>query len=408
MLRLIGFEWKKIFGKRSILLALILLSLIDLVKINGVYRENSYLYQTAAEKADWNSVHWSLYEEYSGEITSQQIQKLLTQFRPIEEQVAEMTASTRLDNPNTMTGSLYGDYNLMRKYFVLPMEEFHSYAQKALTVSNTAKENASFYRSHGNEYEARKNALIYHQFSGREINSFAYTELFNYYLHYDFSTALTLLLCLFGLVSVFVREKESDMEGVLLVNPHGGRATAGAKIVASSLYVAGVSLWFSALDFLGFVLAFHTSEGSTLPIFAITNFAASPLRMSLGMFAIVSALVKALGVWTIGMIVLLIAKKGKNALFPFLCALLFCLGLVVLGTNSANSSWIWAKVFNPFTLLQNRILFRKAEFVNVLGFPVPSFVAAIVVALLLGFILASVIVIFADQNNLRRKRGAEV
>lgn len=64
-------------------------------------------------------------------------------------------------------------------------------------------------------YEARKNSVIYNLYSERSIPSFAYQEMYNYYLNYDFSTIFVLLLCLYGIVSTFVCEKETQMEMLL-------------------------------------------------------------------------------------------------------------------------------------------------------------------------------------------------
>lgn len=404
MFRLIHFELKKLIGKRTIWIILLLFSIINLVKITSVYRENSYLYSSSGDTTDWYNIHWQLYPDIQGKITPERIDTLLQLFRPIESQVAEQTASTRLDNPNTMTGNIYSDYNLLRKYFVLPMEAFYSYKQKAEQTAKAAQKNAVFYQDRGNTYEARKNAWIYHQYINREIDSFAYMEMANYYVHYDFSSALILLLGIYGVAGIFVREKESDMEGLLLVNPNGGKATAAAKIAAASLFLTGSSLWFSCIDFLGFSLAFHTLEGYAMPVYAIPNFAAAALSVSVGRYLLISAVVRALGVWTIGMLLLFLARFGKNALIPFLSGIFTCLGLVILGSNFANSGHIWAKVLNPFSLVQNRMIFGKTEFISMAEFPVPSFLAAIAASALTGMFLIIVIFAFSSRNQLCSRR----
>lgn len=401
--KLIGYELKKLLGKRALLAAILLFSLLNLVKIGSVYRENSYLSDSSGGLKSWSNIYWQLYGDFSGEITSQRIEKLLELFQPVEAQVAELTASTRLDRPDTMTGNIYSDYHLLRRYFVLPMERFYSYGEKAGRAAEVAAENARFYQERGNQYEARKNALLYHQLSGRKIGGFEYTEMYQYFLPYDFSSVLLLLLCLYALAGMFSMENDSGMEGILLASPYGGRATAAAKISAASIFLAAVSLWFSCLDFVGFSVFFHTLEGGALPVYAISNFAASPLRMTLGQYSLISALVRALGAWCMGMIFLFLAELGKNALISFLSGLLACAGLVVTGTLLADTGNPWLKVCNPYTLLQNRILFGKAEFLNVLGFPVPSYAAAVLAICILGGILVLLICMLSPRNTLRQK-----
>lgn len=41
---------------------------------------------------------------------------------------------------------------------------------------------------------------------------FAYQEMCNYYLNYDFSIVLTLMLCLYGIIGTFVSEREPQMD----------------------------------------------------------------------------------------------------------------------------------------------------------------------------------------------------
>ena len=81
------------------------------------------------------------------------------------------------------------------------MEYFYHYRACAYRAAERAKENAAIYGEQGLTYEMRKNALIYHLYSDRSIQAFAYREMYNYYLNYDFSGILVLFLCLYGLDS---------------------------------------------------------------------------------------------------------------------------------------------------------------------------------------------------------------
>ncbi len=191
-----------------------------------------------------------------------------------------MTASTATDNLNTMTGNIYSDRNILEKYYVQPMEYFYNYQACASEVAERAKENALLYKERGLTYEVRKNSMIYHLYSGRNIPNFAYQEMYNYYLNYDFSSILVLLLCLYGIVSTFVCEKETQMDMLLLTNLGGGRKTALAKIVAATLFVISVAIWFSVLDYIGFALSFGTTEGYNLPLYAVSNFSTAAINLA--------------------------------------------------------------------------------------------------------------------------------
>ena len=146
MTRLIRYEFYKLFCKRSILVVLILFSVINLFKINNEFHSYSYL-ADGNDSRSWNSVYWQLYEKYRGEITTDKINNLLDLYQPLADATADMTASTDTDDPNTMTGNIYSDENILEKYYVQPMEYFYNYRSYASEVAKKAKENAAFYRS---------------------------------------------------------------------------------------------------------------------------------------------------------------------------------------------------------------------------------------------------------------------
>lgn len=130
-----------------------------------------------------------------------------------------------------------------------PMKYDYDYKAYAESVVTSAKNNITFYEALGNRYDSRKNAAIAELFQGRSITSFAYTEMYNYYVQYDFSALLVLLICLYGLLNVFLSEKETEMDTLLLTTKAGGVKTAWAKLLASALFVCSVSFWFWLVDF---------------------------------------------------------------------------------------------------------------------------------------------------------------
>ena len=88
-----------------------------------------------------------------GEITTDKINNLLSLYQPLADATADMTASTDTDDPNTMTGNIYSDENILEKYYVQPMEYFYNYRTYASEVAKKAKENAAFYKEQGQTYD---------------------------------------------------------------------------------------------------------------------------------------------------------------------------------------------------------------------------------------------------------------
>lgn len=398
MMQLIRFEFQKQFCKRSVCYILVLFSIINLLKINSEYNAYSYLSDGNARQS-WNTVYWQLYEEYCGEITFDKIRSLLAIYEPLAAATADMTASTAMDNPSTMTGNLYSDRNLLDKYYVQPMQDFYSYQFSAKQVSEKARENVRLYTERGKTYEARKNAVIYRMYAKREISEFAYAEMYNYYLNYDFSTVLLLLACLYGIVGTFVSEKETQMDMLLLTGINGGRKTAVTKTIAVTLFVLLASMWFSLLDYLGFAASFHTLAGWNLPIYAISNFAESAVEINLLQYSLLSAGLKAIGGWVLGMLMLLLSAFWKNVLIPFVLNLTVCTGLIIGGASAAYSGFLWPKVLNPYSLLANRVLLGKTEFLNIAGYPVSTWQVSVIVALAAGLGMVAAICFLSPENK---------
>ncbi len=404
MTRLIKYEFYKLFCKRSILVVLILFSIMNLFKIDSEFHSYSYL-ADGNDSRSWNSVYWQLYENYRGEITAEKINHLLSLYQPLVDATADMTASTAKDNPDMITGNIYSDMNILEKYYVRPMEYFYHYRTYALKVAERAKENVAVYQERGQTYEVRKNSVIYNLYSGRNIKNFAYEEMYNYYLNYDFSGILVLFLCLYGVVSTFVCEKETQMDMLLLTNPNGGKKTVFAKIAAATLFVNSVAIWFSVVDYVGFVYFFGTAEGGKLPLYAVSNFSTAAVNCSLWQYSILSAVIRAVGVWTMSMVFLLISMFWRNALVPFVADFGAALCFVITGASQSCLSNIWLKITNPYSLLANRILFSKTEFIGFAGYPIQSFLAAIVFAITVGVVSIAAMMMHSKRNFHCLERG---
>ena len=403
MVKLIQFEYRKHFLKTSVLLAVIIFSVLNVVKINGIYDSNSLFSHNYF--GPWESMYWEMYEDFSGKITDEKIEKLIVIYRPLAEQTADHTASTAMDNPDTYTGNLYTDAYFFSGCFVKPMEYFYMYRSYANGVAAAAKENVAFFETLGNTYEYRKNAAIAELFQGRVVTDFTYTEMYQYYLQYDFSAFLALLICLYGLMNVFVAEKETEMDTLLLTTKSGGFKTVLAKLISSILFVCGICVWFWLVDFIAFSCIFGSLKAASAPLYALENFANTSINVSLGQYAALSGIVKTTGVLVLGMAFLLISCFFKNSLLPFLSSLSITIVLIYAHETFMSSGRILRKIINPFALIANRVLFRQTEFINLFGFPVPSYAAALLCAAIWNVLLITGIVIFVRKSTIRKNGG---
>lgn len=157
-------------------------------------------------------------------------------------------------------------------------------------------------------------------------------------------------------------------------------------------------MWFSVLDYLGFSFSFGTMEGYNLPLYAVSNFSAAAVNCNLWQYVVLSAITKAIGIWTMSMVFLLVSMFWRNALIPFVADFGAALCLIIIGASQSYSGNIWLKIINPYSLLTNRILFGKTEFIGFAGYPIQSFLAAIIFAVIVGMAVITVMVILSKKN----------
>lgn len=402
MIKVIIFEFRKNFLKKSIFLAIILFTLINLIKINSIYNEESLLSNNT--DPTWSKLYWDVYDEFSGPIAMDKIGKLMAIYEPLNSKTADRTASTRMDNPNTYTGNIYNDTYFFKWNFVDPMEYAYTYSNYAENVVIRAKENLVLFQSLDNQYEYKKNEEIVKLYSGRTVSNFSYLEMYKSLMDYDFSSILVILICIYVLINIYVFENETEMNTFLLTTELGGTKTVLAKIYASFIFVILISLWFWIIDFIAFAITFGSLEGGLSPVYAIENFVNSSVSINLWEYIIVSYLLKTIGTLVLAIFILLISLPFKNTLAPFvLSTVLIFTCIIYIQEISAESSRIFLKVINPFILIYNGELFRKTEFVELLGYPVISYLAALLFSISWMIFCIFSIYLLVKRNTFYRK-----
>lgn len=158
------------------------------------------------------------------------------------------------------------------------------------------------------------------------------------------------------------------------------------------------------MDFGAFSFIFQSLEAASSPVYALKNFENASVNFTLSQYAILSAIVKTVGVMILGLSFLFISSAFRNILIPFVLNLILT-GIAVLYQEIMSSSErILAKIVDPFILVTNSELFKKIEFINFFGIPVISYVAAILFASLVGIILIFLILFTRRKNVIAWQR----
>ena len=232
-LRLVGYECRKAFGNPGIVLFL-----AALLALNGWKIQDQYHRATGAFDP-YKRQYQETYATYSGTSTAEKAQKIMAIYRPLDEKLRNMQLSGEYD-PNAYTYSEATDEQFFGMLFVYEMQYDYYYRNNAISIVENARTLAQ--SPNVSAYIARENTRIAWDFSGRSIPNFTDTRGSHVLLNYDYSTMLALLMCIFGLCGVFVREQESEMSMLLPTTRYGTGATVAAKLTAAVLFLLGIGI----------------------------------------------------------------------------------------------------------------------------------------------------------------------
>lgn len=393
--RLVGYELRKAFGSPWMLAFLVLLLLTNLWKLKDEYDKKTAFRQTYAP------VYEDFYGRWKGEILPENVQELMAIYGPLQTKMENMIISGAYD-PDAYTYSEETDLTFFESLFQLEMKYDYLYQNRAAEIVNQANALAEFYARVGNDYEAKKNLDMAASFAGRQIGDFADTQWVEVWLNHDYSAMLVLLLAIFGLSSVFVMERETEMYMLLRTTRRGGGTTMAAKSLASLLYLFLICLLFFGSDALMLGLLSGHGEALGNPVYAIRLLENTPLTMTIGTYLLWATAVKSLGVVACGMIVLLLSCLCKKVLFAFLGSLGVLFLLVLLQEiAAARTALRW---FNPLELVMVRDLTREIGYVNLLGQPVQVYGFVLGGVILVMVLLAGAILRF-NPGNMERGRS---
>ncbi len=259
------------------------------------------------------------------------------------------------------------------------MQFDYLYQNKAIRITERAQSLEYLYSGIGNTFESQKNTAIIALFQGRTISQFADTRWAEVWLNHDYSAMLVLLLCIFGLSTVFVTERETEMYMLLRTARLGGGATVVAKLLASLIFAVTVSVLFFAEDILMPLALSGHPEALESPVYAIRNLETTPLTMTIGEFTVWATAAKTLGILACGCYILLISCLCRRVLTAFVTGFGCVLVLTVMQEFCRTRYGL--KWCNPMELVIFRELVMETKFVNLLGQPVllPVFVVGGVV-----------------------------
>lgn len=382
-------ELKKLFSKKILIFALFFLLFTNgftIFQANNQYRDpiNSLYDETA----------WQVYKTVEGKMDAKKISKLFA-YRDQLQAVASGTGNISEYYLNLTSDTIIVN-NLIDK-----LQKTYQYADDMTQLLNNNTTQLAIYQEKGNEYLVKQAELTAKTYSGRGINSFYDVDTYNTYFNYDFSSFLILLLIFFATSSLYAGEEEAGMLSLMRSTSGGRLRLSNAKLAASAIFTGLVCLAFFACDFL-FFLWCKRLVGASNPLYSISDFAYTPLNISIGGFSLLSCFCKYLGILCFSLISCLFSTVLKKSYLTFVVDFIFCMGCMALSTYGGGAL-DYLNLANPINLLTCRNLFSSFYVVNIFGTPVFRYIVVFLcIFALLGVLYA--LVSLLNMPNTRRQR----
>ena len=357
-LRLLAFEWRKNFLSPWLLIFTVILLLLNGWKLTEEYSKKT------AEFAVIDHIYEDFYAQWSGTITAEKIKSLMAVYGPLE----DFGSLSFVPGSGTYADTEAGDHRFIFSNFYNEMKYDYLYVNQSIELAQKAKDLAAFYESIGSAYKAAESEAYAKTFQGRSISQFADTRYLEVWLNHDYSSMLVLLLSLFGICTVFVTERETEMYMLQRTAKLGGSSTVTAKLTASAFFILMVCLIFYGQDFLVLQLLSGHWEALSSPVYAIRYLEMTPLRLTIGQFVLWVLGFKTLGILGCGCLILLASCVFKRVLTAFAAGFGGIMMLVVLQEFCRTRTGL--KWFNPIELVMVREIVTDTVFVDVFGFPI--------------------------------------
>lgn len=387
-MKIIYYEMRKSWLKISTIIFLLIFLGLNYFRLNDFCR--SY-YKTYG---NFQTPYFRLYETVCGEITEEKLNPFKIRAGELETEIMTQTYSTEYDPEKYIyTGYAHGDFSLYSLMISPEISYAATYANTSNRIAAKAAESYNFYKEMGNDYESRKNAMIYNLYSNRRISEYRATNWANAYFSYDFSSLLCIVLLILGLASSFTSERESGMDQ--LISAYGKtKSTIISKVVSSAIFCLILTIIFTVLDLIA-VNRFLVIKNINMPLYSAKLFELTPFNFTFVEAVFVCAGLRFLGLFAIALIVMVISKITPNTIAATISSFAAVLALILLSLISES-------LINPIGLLTPKNYLEKFSVVDLFGRPILALYGALICAGLLCFVFIAAIVLRRKTNAVSR------
>lgn len=342
---MIKYEFRKILKNKFFIAFIIIFIFGD---IYFIYQREYQ--QITGKNSDWWEGRMDDYNHVKGVITNEKIEY------------------AKSINPEAM---LYGgseDYQGIKNAL--------SYKDIAEEVYNNAKRNVENYESIGWSDVAYENEKIAEAFYGRKIKEYYSYDGVDFYLTYDYSTAMAVIMMIIAVVLLFFNDRKTGMYRVVKTTKRGQRYVKLIRTMTVIITGVAVMCIFRLIEFIEYYMIYEF-DGLHMPVYSVNEYSMTLFGGSIREFFIIDILLKCFGIVLFSLIVIalvnLIRVRGL-AMGGF--AGIFLISVYVsLKSQTA---------YTPIRLFDGYSLIRNTEFINIGGFHASLMSYSLIVSLILA------------------------
>ncbi len=389
-MKIIYYEMRKSFLKKSTLFVLIILTVLNIIRIYDLSRTRYTL-----TSGDFHEPYFRLYNTVCGELSDEKLSPFRARAEELLSIVRGHSYSTEYQPEKyEYTGYFFGDFNLYNPIIGAEITYCGTYPNTSNQIVNNAYENYQIYSSVGNSYEADKSAMIYKAFSNRNIPEYRATYWAKLFFDYDFSSLLCVIMLIFCLSSAFTNEKTSGMANLITAYGKSGN-TICSKIISAAVYCLLLTVYFTVWDLL-MTHIFQWVDGLDVPLYSSEVFQFSPYNFSFIAAIFLWIAQRFAALFVISLMVLLISKISPNLVVSM--ALSFAAVSILIFLTGVSDS-----LFNPICALIPSTYTKEFFVVNIFAKPVPELLAAFILLALECVILCFAINYSGGKRNAKNR-----
>lgn len=374
-MKILYYEIRKNFLRKSIFAVLVALMFLNGLFAYFQYRQTGLgfsdeMTRHIASKGEWN-YRQKLHKEFDGAITEEKVRQLTDGYKKYYALIEQGDYSTEYD-PDTNTGYIYGDFWLLRSQFYEPVKYLVYYQGENDLLVQRAKENITFFKELGNDFEASKNAYIVKKYSDRNPLLFYDTLGWKKLFEYDYSDVMVFIIMFLCIIPCFYTERKSGMEHIILTAKKGKKGYTYMKYLSFYCGATFLVVLFSLYNYVVMDYLYGLSGGN-MKLFSLEEFRYTPLDLSVSEFYIMLTAFKCIALCGIVTLFGVIAKFFSNVItiflvmFAFVAAGLYGAGFIC-GINPASR---FMALVSPFSLLNGAQLYKGLSGADIAGHFVP-------------------------------------